>query len=430
MKGITKTKTTPTTKKMSKTAAATKKKTRKVKKDRGIPFEEMRRLMVTYGSIKCLRKRQNKSASKDDCTKIDSVKRKFYRWFPDLDERFTQNINTGMYYPNAGHGAELQYRQMMRMKDGQNLSQKRAACRKQTRERTSTGTTSCGSSVLVTNGMKNKYIIVKPKLITPSSSTVSNTSSTNMTYAPPRQVSPVVAPRLLIPTPDSAFSSPPSSWTANNISISNSNNNEGDDVDDYFTALNFGNIPLPEISNDTITSNITSNIEPVDRSFIAERNIFDDVEQSFYAQSIMDDGCCATSQVSSSDSSSITNSLARSSSESSTSSSALAQSILWDNSNDEDDTDSSSIDDMLEKSIEECCEEIFLESDVNSIGLALSESSGCLFDMISSWKELRVSRMKKKLTIRGNPMMCFFLQVLLLSSLIVLYASANSREIM
>jgi hypothetical protein len=63
-----------------------------------------------------------------------------------------------------------------------------------------------------------------------------------------------------------------------------------------------------------------------------------------------------------------------------------------------------------------------LESDVNSIGLALSESSGCLFDMISSWKELRVSRMKKKLTIRGNPMMCFFLQVLLLSSLIVLYA--------
>ena len=61
--------------------------------------------------------------------------------------------------PNAGHEAELQYRQMMRMKDGQNLSQKRAACRK---ERTSAGTTSCGSSARATTGMKNKYSIVKP----------------------------------------------------------------------------------------------------------------------------------------------------------------------------------------------------------------------------------------------------------------------------
>ena len=375
MKGITNTTTIPTAKKVTKTAAAKKKK-RTAKKDRGIPFEEMRRLMTTYGSIKCLRKRQKKSASEDDCTKIDSVKRKFYRWFPDLDERFTRHVNTGMYFPNAGHEAELQYRQMMRMKDGQNLSQKRAACRK---ERTSTGT-SCGSSARATTGMKNKYSIVKPKLITPSSSTVSNTSSTNMMYAPPRQVSPVVTPRLLIPTPDSAFSS---TFTANNTSISNSNNNEDDDVDAYFTAFNFGNVPLPEISNDAITANITSNIEPVDRSFIAERNIFDDVERSFYAQSIMDE-CCATSQVSCSDSSSITNSLARSSSESSTSSSAVAQSILWDHNNDENDTDSSSIDDMLEKSIEECCEEIFSESENSSIDLALSESSGYLFDMISS----------------------------------------------
>ena len=419
MKGITNTTTIPTAKKVTKTAAAKKKK-RTAKKDRGsIPFGEMRRLMTTYGSIKCLRKRQKKSASEDHCTKIDSVKRKFYRWFPDLDERFTRNVNTGMYFPNVGHEAELQYRQMMRMKDGQNLSQKRAACRK---ERTSTGTTSCGSSARATTGMKNKYSIVKPKLITPSSSTVSNTSSTVM-YAPPRQVSPVVTPRLLIPTPDSAFSS---TFTANNTSISNSNNNEDDDVDDYFTAFNFGNVPLPEISNDAITANITSNIEPVDRSFIAERNIFDDVERSFYAQSIMDE-CCATSQVSCSDSSSITNSLARSSSESSTSSSAVAQSsILWDHDNDEDDTDSSSFDDMLEKSIEECCEEIFSESENSSIDLALSESSGYLFDMISSWRKLYWGFGWKRNW--RDPRVV--LQVLLLSSLIVLYASANSRQIM
>lgn len=371
MKGIANTTTIPSTKKLAKTVTAKKKK-RTVKKDRpGIPFEEMCRLMTTYGSIKCLRQRQKKSASEDVRTKIDSIKRKFYRWFPDLEERFTRNVNTGMYYPNAGHVAELQYRKMMRMKDGQNLSQKRAACRK---ERTSMGTTSCGSSVRATTGTMNEYSIVKPKLITPSSSTVSDTSSTNMTHAPPRQVSPVVTPRLLIPTPDSAFSLPPSSLTANN---------EDDDADDYLTAFNFGNVPLPEISTAAITANIMSNIEPVDRSFIAERNIFDVVESNFYDQSIMDE-CCATSQVSCSDSSSITNSLARSSSESSASSSAVAQSILWNHNNNEYDTDSSSIDDMLEKSIEECCEEIFSESENNDIGLALSESSGYLFDMISS----------------------------------------------
>ena len=74
--------------------------------------EEMHRLMSTYGSIK----RQNKSISKEgDTIKYDkNFKRRFRRYFPDLYERFTRDVFTGKYYPNAGHDAGIQYRKMMR----------------------------------------------------------------------------------------------------------------------------------------------------------------------------------------------------------------------------------------------------------------------------------------------------------------------------
>lgn len=49
--------------------------------DRGVPFEEMRRLMRIYGPVKCCRKRQGGNAGGAEIpTKVDSVKRKFYRW--------------------------------------------------------------------------------------------------------------------------------------------------------------------------------------------------------------------------------------------------------------------------------------------------------------------------------------------------------------
>ena len=47
---------------------------------------EMKRLMRAYGSLKCLRNRTPKDP--DKAAKVESVKRKFYRWFPDLDQRF------------------------------------------------------------------------------------------------------------------------------------------------------------------------------------------------------------------------------------------------------------------------------------------------------------------------------------------------------
>lgn len=60
-------------------------KPRDPKRDTSISFEEMQRLMRVYGPIKCLRNRTPKETGK--ALKIDSVKRKFYRWFPDFDSR-------------------------------------------------------------------------------------------------------------------------------------------------------------------------------------------------------------------------------------------------------------------------------------------------------------------------------------------------------
>ena len=97
-----------------------------------ISFDEMCRLMRVYGSLKCLRNRTTKTTKAknnvDECSisiKIDSTKRKFYRWFPDLDERFVRNSETGCYEPKAGHVNEMAYRESMRMSDQNKLVMKR-----------------------------------------------------------------------------------------------------------------------------------------------------------------------------------------------------------------------------------------------------------------------------------------------------------------
>ncbi len=62
--------------------------------------------------------------------KEDSIRRKFYRWFPDLGERF-ESDDEGIYHPKFGHEIELIYRGKMRKLDGQILSKKRTGSRKE-----------------------------------------------------------------------------------------------------------------------------------------------------------------------------------------------------------------------------------------------------------------------------------------------------------
>jgi len=123
-----------------------------------VPFDEMRRLMRVYGSVSCVRKRRRKCGEdggggcEDDGTggcggeKAESVKRRFYRWFPDLDERFERvDPPAGMveggaqphYRPRYGHETEMAYRAERRREDGEALSEKRARCRRDKRRRVS-----------------------------------------------------------------------------------------------------------------------------------------------------------------------------------------------------------------------------------------------------------------------------------------------------
>merc|ERR1719272_6873 len=75
------------------------------KRDPAISFEEMKRLMRVYGPTKCLRNRTPKDSGKH--TKNASVKRKFYRWFPDFHERFVIQFPGEWYKPKIGHGKEM-----------------------------------------------------------------------------------------------------------------------------------------------------------------------------------------------------------------------------------------------------------------------------------------------------------------------------------
>lgn len=275
------------------------KKTKSAKRtDRGVPFGEMRRLMAIYGSIKCLRKRQSPIG---EDTKIDSVKRKFYRWFPDLEERFIRDEN-GVYLPKAGHQFELRYREEMRTKDGEILAKKRTMCRKDRK-----------------GGKGGKAKRTKPVAF-PLPSIIL-----------PGRVSPVSVDLA----EDGCSSIPPPSIQEAGII-------------DMDITLDFDH-------DLQASSAITADTEPVDRSFIAEKEIFDHVEESFFGSPESELEFLSSTWLSSS---------------SSSDEPALLE------SNYSSDRDSPSIEDMLEKSIEECYEEILGSSDDDSV-------SGYLFDMIS-----------------------------------------------
>ena len=276
-----------------KTKAATK------RADRSVPFDEMRRLMQVYGSIKCLRKRQTPSGAEN--TKIDSVKRKFYRWFPDLEERFEKD-EEGFYRPKFGHEFEMRFREDMRTKDGEILTKKRARCRKQRH----------GGI----NAVKAASTDAKQAF---TSSFLANTTASFLTDCTP------VSLHAVSPAP--SFS-----------------DQEATKDEKTGIKLEFDHDPMASAS-------ITADTEPLDRSFIAEKGIFDDVEKSFYGSfgqdfpSIQFSSCISSLE-------------------------EQDYSRSWE-------TDSSSIEDMLGRSIEECCEEILMSDDNDSV-------SGYLFDVISS----------------------------------------------
>jgi hypothetical protein len=99
-------------------------------RDTSVPFDEMKRLMRVYGSLKCLRNRLHADSGK--AAKAESIKRKFYRWFPDLEERFVRTED-GWYRPKAGHEEEMHYREAMRRGDQDCLVKKRSAKRSSTK---------------------------------------------------------------------------------------------------------------------------------------------------------------------------------------------------------------------------------------------------------------------------------------------------------
>lgn len=97
-----------------------------------VPFEEMQRLMLAYGPIKTPRKSK---CCPNECgtagnAKADSIRRKFYRWFPDFESRFVRNPDCMTYRPLAGHDEEVAYRKAMREKDKEILVHKRKVGRR------------------------------------------------------------------------------------------------------------------------------------------------------------------------------------------------------------------------------------------------------------------------------------------------------------
>jgi hypothetical protein len=253
-------------------------------KKASVSFSDMLRLMNTYGSIKCLRNHQ-KNAGGINNTKDDSVRRKFYRWFPDLDERFKRD-HEGTYHPKYGHEFEINYRERMRKLDGELLAAKRTGSRKE-------------------------------HLLNPRKAKLVPSTKKALILARARQagVIPVKSDDVATPTP--IFSS---------LSAQES---------DEMVAL----IPHTFHDSPQESAAITSDIEPVDMSFIAERGIFDDVETSFFSPTIQD-GPSSRMQACSP-------------------APEKVGSIRTHQISPMNDTnyDSPFIDDILDKSIEECCDQ-------------------------------------------------------------------------
>lgn len=117
-----------------------------VKRVHPVSFDEMKRLMRVYGPIKCLRNRLNSQSRPGAITKDTSIKRKFYRWFPDFNERF-ELTPEGWFSPKFGHEYEMKYREAMRLSDQKVLVKKRCAKR-------------CGKSLFDTPAMNDSTVSI------------------------------------------------------------------------------------------------------------------------------------------------------------------------------------------------------------------------------------------------------------------------------
>lgn len=102
-------------------------KPRDSKRDTSVSFEEVQRIMQVYGPIKAGRNRR-KINHIGKMVKPESIKRKFYRWFPDFNERFIKAPD-GFFTPNIGHLQEIKYREVMRAMDQELLVKKRSNTR-------------------------------------------------------------------------------------------------------------------------------------------------------------------------------------------------------------------------------------------------------------------------------------------------------------
>lgn len=103
------------------------KKPKDPKRDTSVSFEEMSRLMRVYGPMKCLRNRSPKGSGKE--VKPESIRRKFYRWFPDFHKRFKKTPQ-GWFAPKVGHQQEMYYREELRKKDKEALMLKKKKTRR------------------------------------------------------------------------------------------------------------------------------------------------------------------------------------------------------------------------------------------------------------------------------------------------------------
>lgn len=92
--------------------------------------------MNVYGALKAVRNRGAKPSKNEgdgsQVVKRDSIKRKFYRWFPDLEERFYRT-EKDQYLPINGHEQEIKYRKEMREKSSESVTQKRARANQKTK---------------------------------------------------------------------------------------------------------------------------------------------------------------------------------------------------------------------------------------------------------------------------------------------------------
>ncbi|KAL3808675.1 hypothetical protein ACHAXA_009228 [Cyclostephanos tholiformis] len=208
-----------------------------------VSFPEMLRLMKTYGSIKCLRNHQKKGDNIN--AKEDSIRRKFYRWFPDLDERFERD-EKGIYHPKAGHEFEIIYRGKLRKMDGEILSMKRTGSRKEH----SLNPSNKPSKEKVLKGTSKKALIMAR----------------------------VQQAGIIVDASDGG-SSP--------IPVLSAQSDLEDDEMDAFITRNFPYNPQESAA-------IISDIEPVDTSFVAAKEIFDDVETIFFSPTIQE---CPRSQM-------------------------------------------------------------------------------------------------------------------------------------